>query len=273
LFTVFLWWFSTGLIMAVYGRSPVVIRGCYVASSVMMLAALVGLVMTRSLQQPLDVYVALMCGIVIWGWQVSGYYLGFVTGPESSRGALDDDKERSLLERFRLALYFGIYHELLVLGLGVVIALLTWSHANKWGLWMYLALWLMHTSAKVNVFLGVRNFRIELLPQEMHHLDGLLSERNMNAMVPFSIILVSSIGVLMLFNGISPDTEPIHRIGFISIATMMGLGLLEHWLLILPLPATLWGWGIRSVPKRKVTPPDCALKGPARSVPEQAING
>lgn len=262
--------------MAIYGRSRRVMRFCFGIATVLMLAALVGLFMTRELRHPFDVYMALLCGIVVWGWQVSGYYLGFVTGPYDWTRELQeksDSENRSLLDRFKLAVYFSLHHELMVLGIGALIAALVWSQPNKWGLWMYIALWLMHTSAKVNVFLGVRNFRVELLPQQMHHLDDLLGKRHINLLFPVSIILASSIAIVMLFRGISPGTPYIHTIGYLSIATMMGLGLLEHWLLVLPLSATLWGWGIRTIPKRQVKAAERTLKAPTRSVSEQVVNG
>ena len=36
-------------------------------------------------------------------------------------------------------------------------------------------------------------------------------------------------------------------VGLTLVSTLFALGVVEHWFMLLPLPAiTLWGWGMRS---------------------------
>ena len=242
---VFIWWFTTGLIMAVYRRSRSVMALFFLAATLVTVLAYGGIYATRDTNTITGVYVAATCGIIIWGWQVAGYYLGFVTGPMPI--IPESSSPRTLRERFRLALRYSLHHEIITALSGVLIAVLTWSHSNRWGLWIYLTLWLMHTSAKLNVFLGVRNFHIEILPPRMHHLNHLLSSRTINALFPFSVVIASSMVLGLIYQGIAPGTDPAQTTGTFVIATMITLGILEHWMLVLPLPAIIWGWGLRSV--------------------------
>jgi hypothetical protein len=74
-----------------------------------------------------------------------------------------------------------------------------------------------------------------------------------------------------IVGGISPEAT----IGYLFVATMITLGILEHWLLVLPLPGMLWGWGIRPLqdqpqPKEKHTR---SLKSVPQPVTDQLIKG
>jgi putative photosynthetic complex assembly protein 2 len=248
IYAVFLWWFSTGVIMAIYGRSRRFIRLCFVGATVLVGAAIAGLFASRMATDEPAVYMAFTCGVILWAWQIAGYYLGFVTGPARPYETTARHN-RSLAQRFRLALYASLYHELAAIGFGLFIALITWSGENRWGLWIYVTLWLLHNSARLNVFLGVRNFRIELLPSQMHHLGSLLSKRSSNELFPVSILVALTIMLVAVYQAIIPGTTPAQTAGFLLLATMIALGVLEHGLLVLPVPATLWGWGIRALPE------------------------
>ncbi len=247
-FTMFVWWFSTGAIMAVYGRSQRFIGWVFGVWTLGLIPALLGLWMTRSRTDVLDVYLAVACAVIIWGWQIAGYFFGFITGPRHPQ-IITLHEPVPLWDRFRLALSFSLHHELFAVGGAVVIALIALGQPNPWALWMYLILWLMHTSAKLNVFLGVRNFSVEMLPQKMRYLEVVFGKQRHNLLFPFSITFAVSAAIFLLYQTIAPDTEPAHSVGAVMIATMIGLGTLEHLLLMLPLSATLWGWGIRALPQ------------------------
>jgi putative photosynthetic complex assembly protein 2 len=254
LWACFVWWFTTGLIMAVYGRSPRTIRLGFAGLTLLLGTAIGGIILTRQADQPWAVYVAFTCGALVWGWQMASYYLGFVTGPATTHGGvravtLFSRPAQVLLLRFRLALRASLHHELVVIGFALLLVGLTWSYANRWGLWSFLTLWLMHGSAKLNVFFGVRNFRIDFLPPHLHALDALLAKRPVNLFFPFSVVAASAVALFLLAQAFAPATEPGQVTGLLLVSTMILLGVVEHWLLVLPLPAILWGWGVRPLPQ------------------------
>lgn len=246
-YAIFIWWFTTGLIVVVYGRSRPVQKIAFGLATILLAAALTGILVTRHESSTFAVYAGVSCGVVIWGWHVASYYLGFVTG----RRPADDPPPASLSlgRSFQQAFKAGIYHELLILLTAVLLAAMSWSAANRWALWTFLTLWLMHTSGKLNVFLGVRNFHIELLPHHLRYLDPLLGKSKGNALLPLVVIFAASFGLMLYYLGISPGTEAAETTGFLFVGTMILLGVFEHCLLVLPLPATLWGWGVRELPQ------------------------
>lgn len=245
LFAIFLWWFTTGVIIAVYGRSLRLVRLCFAAFTGALLVSLWGLVATRPFSEPRYVYLAFVCGLLIWGWQTASYYLGYIVGP---RPKTNESLPISQSRRFWLALRSGLYHELVVIAFALLLIALTWSYPNRWGLWIFLAMWLMHASARLNVFLGVRNFKIEFLPSHLHHLNAYVNKQSTNFFLPVSVIIASSVSLALVYRAIAPGATPGETVGYLLVATMMFLGIVEHVLLVLPVPVALWGWGVRRLP-------------------------
>lgn len=280
LFALFVWWFVTGLVFVAYGRSSRITHLYFLVATVLMLLAVAGFIYALEITTPAGVYLSLTCGVFIWGWQVASYYLGYITGPEQSATFYDkvwegNGRSHSPFTRFRYALQASIYHELLILSFLALLVFLSHSSPNRWGLWVFLAMWLMHTLAKLNVFLGVRNFRIEFLPAHLHKLSHLLSKRSSNPLMPITVTFGSCVALLLFYRGIVPDASPDHTVGYLAVGTMLALGVVENALLVLPLPATLWGWGIRSLPDSANAPTDMLPKNqpPLRALPEQIVEG
>lgn len=254
-YAAILWWFTTGLIMAVYGRARYIIQGWFVLATLVMAGAVGGLLVTARMVQPSSVYLAFTCGVIVWGWLMAAYYLGFVTGPSpdiEQTVTPVDPTHHSLGQRFRQALRASLHHELLVLAVGLLLAAVLLPNPNRWGFWSFLLLWLMHSSAKLNVFFGVRNFRVDFLPSHLHYLDRLITKRSSNPFFPLSICLASSASLALFYQVIAPTATEEQVIGSLLLVTMLVLGTIEHWLLIVPLPAMLWGWGVRTLPPTDV---------------------
>lgn len=288
LYALLLWWFTTGLIMVAYGRSPRFIQRWFVGATVVMLLAIGGLVLSARQTAPVYVYLAFTCGALIWGWHMASYYLGYVTGPMKTiedqvthQGRLWQQTEKHgkwqhflFSQRFCLALQAGIYHELLVVGFAILLVILTWAQPNRWGLWIFLTLWLMHSSAKLNVFLGVRNFRVDFLPSHLHFLKQLLVHRASNEFFPISICLATSVLLILFYQILQPGAAVMQVIGGTLVGTIILLGIIEHWLLVLPLPAVLWGWGVRALPDQQTHGPRLAVPavtGHNQNAPLQVI--
>jgi putative photosynthetic complex assembly protein 2 len=139
-----------------------------------------------------------------------------------------------------------LWHELAILVVGVAILVVTWDAPNQVGTGAYLVLWVMRTSAKLNLFFGVRNLSEAFLPAHLAYLESFFRRRPMNAFFPFSVV-AASVVLLMLVNfASSPLTNPAQVVGATLVATLLGLAIVEHLMLVLPLDTTaLWRWAIR----------------------------
>ena len=82
--TVALWWSSTGLILLLDSQDRRTYVGSMVGASALVGLALWLIAVTASEATAQSAYVAFACGIVVWGWQLLGFYTGFVTGPNKA---------------------------------------------------------------------------------------------------------------------------------------------------------------------------------------------
>ena len=241
LFAIFIWWFSTGLILLLDGLPRTTFRWSLVISSALALAAFSGLLHTADQTDVASAYCAFTCALLIWGWHELSFLTGWITGPRkigSPPGASEG-------ERFGHAVHAILWHELAIIGVGLLLLAVTWNQPNQIGTWTFLVLWIMRTSSKLNLFLGVRNFSEEFLPPHLAYLQTFFRRRPMNLLFPFSVTAATGVAWLMVLAALR--AEPAAAAGLMLVTTMLSLAIVEHWLLVLPFPASaLWRWAMRS---------------------------
>jgi len=242
-FALFVWWFSTGAIIYLDGLPRRSFRWSLLGATVMLAGALHGLVSGRADLSVSGAYGAFTCGLLVWAWQEMTFLMGAITGPRR----LPADPLASPRQHFRQAVQVVLYHELAILAGAAAITALTWGAPNRIGLFTYCVLWAMRTSAKLNLFLGVRNLSIELLPAHLRYLGGYLHRRPMNGLLPFSLSLGTLAAVLMARHAATGAPNGFQATGFTFLAALTGLAVLEHLFMVVPLPVnTIWAWGLRS---------------------------
>ena len=241
LFAVFVWWFSTGLVLLLDGLPRTTFRWSHFISSVLAVMALVGLQRSAAQTDVGSAYCAFTCALLVWGWHELSFLTGWVTGPrqaELSAGARG-------WQRFVEATLTLLWHELAILATGVLIAVLTWGQANQAGLATFAVLWLMRISAKLNVFLGVRNLSLQLLPLHLRYLGSYFRRRSMNLLFPVVVSVSTAVAVVLVREALAQPAGSAQAVGAWLVSTLLVLAIVEHWLLVLPLEATaLWRWAM-----------------------------
>jgi putative photosynthetic complex assembly protein 2 len=190
-------------------------------------------------------YCAFASGLAAFAWQLVSFYTGYVTGPRKSacppgcRG----------WHRFIEALRTSLYHELALLGFALLLALLIHGAPNQFGFWTFLALWWMHSSAKLNVYFGVPNLNEELLPEHMRYLVSFMMRRPMNLFFPISITLSTIVMVLLAQRALAASSD-FEAAGYSILTTLVMLAVAEHWFLVAPIHVNaLWSWGVKPIPQ------------------------
>jgi putative photosynthetic complex assembly protein 2 len=244
LHAIFVWWFSTGVILYLDGLPTKTFKWSMAAATVVFGVALYGLYTSAGDATVSGAYAAFTYGLLAWGWQEISFYMGYVTGPRKRPCGEDCRGWRHFLH----AVETSLYHELSILITLAVIVGLTWGQPNHVGLWTFVALWWMHESARLNVFLGVRNLNEEFLPDHMEFLKSFFNNsKPINLLFPVSVTVSTVVTVLLAQAALHPAATPFDLVAYTFIATMMALAILEHWFLVLPLPAAaLWNWSLRS---------------------------
>jgi putative photosynthetic complex assembly protein 2 len=119
----------------------------------------------------------------------------------------------------------------------------------------------MRISAKLNLFLGVRNTGEEFLPGHLHYLKSFFRRRRMNLLFPISVTAPTVLATLMVESALDPGTPPAAATGLLLVAALLGLAIVEHWMMVLPVRVSaLWEWAMRTHRRERrgdaVTPPD-----------------
>ena len=80
-FAVFIWWFSTGVVILLDGLPHRTFRWSLVISSLLAIGALLGLAHTASQTSVAGAYCAFTCALLLWGWHELSFLTGWITGP------------------------------------------------------------------------------------------------------------------------------------------------------------------------------------------------
>ena len=248
-FAVFIWWFSTGIVLLLNGMQRRAYRWSLLISSVLGLTALYALAHTARQSDTAAVYCAFTSALLVWGWHELSFLTGWITGPRTTAIA----PSLSGWPRFVQAVRAILWHELAILGVGLTIVAITWGAPNQVGTWTFLVLWAMRTSAKLNLFFGVRNLSEEFLPPHLAYLQSFFRRRAMNLLFPFCVTAASGVLAVMVLHASEAGTSATDVLGLTLVGTLLALAILEHWMLVLPVSTTaLWRWAMGT--RRRVHP-------------------
>jgi putative photosynthetic complex assembly protein 2 len=240
---LFVWWFSTGVVLYIVGRRDLNTRWGLAGAGALFAASLYGLARSASDPSVVGAYAAFTCAVLLWGTQEFGFLTGIVTGPRNRACPENCVGWR----RAALAVEAIIYHEIALVLSGVAVLAVTWKADNQFGAWTFLLLWAMRLSAKLNLFAGVPVLNHEFLPAPVEHLASYFTRKPVGLFFPVAVTVATAVTTLLVVKALTADASAFETTGYTLLASLMALGVLEHWFMVLPLPiAALWSWGMRS---------------------------
>jgi putative photosynthetic complex assembly protein 2 len=237
---VLLWAASTALIFFLDSLPQKTFKWSMAMATVLLALSFIGIWIWRNDTSAFAILASFTASMLVWGWMEMSLYMGYVTGPRKQHC----EHGCHGLAHFGHAVSVNLWHELAIIAGAAAL----WFIGNDMALWTYVMLWLMHLSARLNVFLGVRNISAEFVPEHMAVLRSFLRKRNMNPLFPLSCIALTTLTIWLAFNSGSQSLP------YTIAATLAVIGLIEHILLMLPLPVErLWHWS--QARKAKSVPP------------------
>jgi putative photosynthetic complex assembly protein 2 len=245
-FAIFIWWFSTGAILYLDNLAKTTYRWSLIVFAAVAAAALVCIAKIGSQLTVSGAYAGFICAILVWGWVELTFLTGIVTGSNKTPWQPPQNGQiQPKLLRLKMAVGALVYHELLIAFFALVIFVLSKDKQNQVGLATYIVLWAMRTSSKINLFLGVRNWSAEFLPEHLRYLKSFFKRRSMNWLFPFSVLLSVVCLYSLSVNAFASGTALETKTGMILVGALLALGLLEHLLMVMPFSANgLWKWAM-----------------------------
>jgi putative photosynthetic complex assembly protein 2 len=199
-YTVFLWWFSTGVILWLNRRPKRTRLWSLLAASVLACAAVFGLAVSAADATPAGAYLGFTCALGVWGWHEMTFLMGLVTGP---RTAPCPPNARGL-RRFVLAAATLIHHEIALALTALLVVAISWGQPNQIGALTFGVLFFSRLSAKLNLFLGVPNFTEAFFPDHLWHFVSYLRKSPVNALFPVSMAAGVTVAGASLFQALDP---------------------------------------------------------------------
>jgi len=241
-FTGVCWWFGTGVILWLDRLPARSFRWSLLGWSVLLLASFWGVWESMHSVSVASAYLGFASVIVMWGWHEMAFLSGWVTGPRrepltpGARGVV----------RFRESLQAILHHEFALLANFGVLLLMQQGHPNHVALCTYALLWCMRLSAKLNLFFGVPEVGEKYLPAHLAYLGSYFRRRPVSAFFYLSIS-VATASWLWLLGEARLGLVTVNT-GWVLLAALLGLAIIEHLLMMFPLPMQrLWGWAMCKV--------------------------
>ncbi len=259
LLALFVWWFSTGAILWVVKTADKKDPGAGLRATLwglpMLALGIAGFWTTLPDTTVFGACAAFLSALCIWGWIELAFLTGVITGPNTY--PLPENTPE--WERFVRAWGTLAYHEMLLVGTLISLVLISEGYANIFGVWTFAVLFFARLSAKLNLYLGVPKINVDFLPSALAHLATYFRIRPLNWLFPFSVTALSFAAACWLERIYAAQTDG-QIIGFSLLCALTALALLEHWVMVLPIPdEKLWRWMLPA-PKQP-TPKSTILKG------------
>lgn len=251
LIALFVWWFATGaILMAVKyaDRGGLRLRRLATVIGLPILAlGIWGYEASLNDTSIMGAHAAFLSALAIWGWIELAFLTGVISGPIQK----PCPPEANEWERFLRAWGTVAYHEILLVGALIIVLVNGWGAENTFGMWTFVILYFARVSAKLNLFFGVPKINVQFLPTALMHLPSHFRIARLNWVFPISVTALTFAAACWL-ERLHAASTPGEAIGFSLLTAITALALLEHWLMVLPLPdERLWRW---MLPQESATP-------------------
>ena len=239
-FTAFVWWFATGVVLCL-GRRPEGWHG--VVMLCLSVPAALSLGLAWALRDEASVAGALagyLAAVLLWAWHEAAFLLGYSTGP--NRGPCPAGVGRAT--RFRLAWEALRDHEMALLATVLLLAVMLHGAPNALALHAFAALWVCRIAAKLCIFEGVPAMATEMMPERLRYLQTYFGDRPPGVAFGLVVALLGA-ATAWLARGAAEATSMHAAVAHALLATTVGLALVEHLFLVLPVrDGRLWAWAM-----------------------------
>jgi putative photosynthetic complex assembly protein 2 len=239
---VVVWWLSTGLVLGLVWLPSETHRWSVAVASVLAVVGFYGAFESSLVRTVGAAYLGFGCALAIWAWHELTFLLGMIAGPRKT----PCPPEVLGWQRFRYATATVIHHELALAATVLALLAITWNAPNQVATGTFLVLWIMRLSAKLNVFVGVRNLSQDFVPPHLRYLTSYFRRARPGLLMLVSVLGAGAALWPLAAGALSTEASDVSRVGHALVATMLALAILEHLFLALPISdAWLWRWALR----------------------------
>ena len=240
--TIMIWFVATGIVAWADNRDAKTFpKRLMIGGAGGITGLLVILAASRSVSV-LGVYAAFIGALLVWGWHEIGFLTGAAAGPRREAASPGLKGAR----RFAEATSTVIHHEVMLALTALLLISLSWNMPNQIGATVFVLLFGLRLSAKINMFIGVPNSTAEMLPPHLAYLKTYFGPNRLTVLLAASIAAIVWVSFWFGSLALSAPLGSAKMVGASLLATLCLLGALEHGFLALPFrDGMLWGWAFR----------------------------
>lgn len=237
--TIVIWFVATGLVAWADNRDSRTFPKSLLIGGIGGIAGLLIILAVSQSVSVLAVYAAFVGALMVWGWHEIGFLTGAAAGPRRVPASPGISGAR----RFAEATATVIHHEVVLAITALVLISLSWNMPNQIGATVFVLLFGLRLSAKINMFVGVPNSTAEMLPPHLEYLKTYFGRNRMTWLLAGSILGITAIAAWFGSLALAAELGSAQMVGASLLTTLCLLGALEHVFLALPFrDGMLWGW-------------------------------
>lgn len=241
LFTVAVWYFSTGAVLWLARGTKDRVPRRLLLVTVIAAFGFAGAIVSAHHSDIWAPYLAMASAVAVWAWAEYTFLTGLLTGPHQSPCPPNVSEGR----RFVLAFRTISRHEYGLLVALAALALVAWTGENAHAFGVFITLWLMRISAKLVLFNGVPGFSSDMMPSPILYMTTYFRGDRIGPVfwVATGALTISMVVAITALIGGWVGAE--HRTIAIMLTSFVGLAAFEHWMMVLPWrDSALWNWAM-----------------------------
>ena len=229
------WWAATGLTLAMQRSSLTTVASLAIAT-VLALGGAVLIVQTRNETTVQGARFAFLGSALVWWWCSTIFYagIGINIAPSGAAGI----PPRSFPFAFQ-AINATLRPDLVGVFALLLVGFAVWSRPNRVALLSLFTFWGTLQTAKLNVFMGVRNSGVDWLPEHLMPLSQFFGPSQNSLLLPITVASLSLCFVTTARTS-RASGSPFVKHAYAMIAFLLFLAVLEHVMLGVNLSLPLW---------------------------------
>lgn len=249
--TLAIWFMATGLIAfsvspGVEARARATFRRSIAIGGLAGIAGLVAILFSSASVSMGAVYLSFIGALMVWGWHEIGFLTGAAAGPRREAQSLGARG----VGRFTEASATVMHHELALAVTALVLISLSWNAPNQIGATVFVLMFGLRLSSKINLFVGVPNTTTEMMPGHLGYLKSYFGRNRMTLLLAASIAAISALAFWFAVLAMAAPAGSPEMVGASLLTALCLLGALEHLFLALPFrDGMLWGWAFKRAMK------------------------
>ena len=239
IYAVMCWWIGTGVILWLDRLPPTSFRWSMLAWTFLLGLSFWGVSVSMKSFSEFNAYLGFGSVIVMWGWHELAFLTGTITGPRK----IAMDEGATGWRRFSQSVQVVIHHEIALVLNFIFLCVMQLDNSNHVALCTFALLWCMRVSAKLNLFFGVAENGEAYLPQHLKYLSSYFRKRKITLWFLISVSLSICTWIWLVWQTQIGAVEM--TTGWVLLASLLALAIVEHALMIFPLPMQrIWGWAM-----------------------------